>query len=329
MKEHPIIFSGPMVRAILADQKTQTRRIVRADCQGYEKLDIGGGGILYQGGMREQAWTKGGRWVRARYSPGDRLWVRENFFVQPMLELPLTHLQPVDYAADIRSRAQLEDWAQHPSIHMPRWASRITRSQPPPLSSPPPGCRPLEVTEVRVQRLQEISAAKASISASKMGHPALWRRRPTKEVGGVIMYRCGSCRHYLPRSDFYPTKRTLLGIRSQCRRCHGRSSVMSRDPENARRLNREHMARARGVDPAKFREREKAASRKRPKDVRVGARRVLNAAVRSGKVQRPEACDRCRRSCKPTAHHPDYSQPLEVIWLCSACHGLEHRKDAP
>lgn len=152
MKEHPIIFSGPMVRAILAGTKTQTRRIVRADCQGYEKLDLGERGILYQGGMREQAWTKGGRWVRAPYAPGDRLWVREA--LRKSREYPGFGFG-VKYDADYVQTAHaagcptgycgraLWPWK---STHLtgrycPRWASRLT----------------LEVTEVCVHRLQEIS----------------------------------------------------------------------------------------------------------------------------------------------------------------------------
>lgn len=71
---------------------------------------------------------------------GLRLWVRENFYVQRSLGIELTEIQPIHYAVDV-DRNEVEDYVRHSCIHMPRWASRIT----------------LEVTDVRVQRLQDIS----------------------------------------------------------------------------------------------------------------------------------------------------------------------------
>lgn len=47
-------------------------------------------------------------------------------------------------------------------------------------------------------------------------------------------------------------------------------------------------------------------------------------AIRRGQITRPKECCRCWRACKPHAHHHDYSRPLEVTWLCSSCHALEH-----
>ena len=49
-------------------------------------------------------------------------------------------------------------------------------------------------------------------------------------------------------------------------------------------------------------------------------------ARRSGKLIRPTECSSCRKPCIPQGHHEDYSKPLEVIWLCRACHGAIHRK---
>lgn len=56
------------------------------------------------------------------------------------------------------------------------------------------------------------------------------------------------------------------------------------------------------------------------------ARSIASAAVASGKLQRPQQCDECgARSDSIEAHHPDYDKPLEVEWLCSACHTDRHR----
>lgn len=137
-REHPILFSGPMARAILEGRKSVTRRVVKP------QPVVGDGGCWYPEPPRKTA-------HRARHyandahlrkglardfcpygTPGDRLWVRETWGKLDM--------GSVCYRADDEP-AVPADGRWRPSIHMPRWASRIT----------------LEVTEVRVQRLQEIS----------------------------------------------------------------------------------------------------------------------------------------------------------------------------
>lgn len=47
---------------------------------------------------------------------------------------------------------------------------------------------------------------------------------------------------------------------------------------------------------------------------------ILNRAVNSGKIQRPNNCSQCNKECKPDGHHEDYSRPLSIVWLCRACH---------
>jgi len=153
MKEHPILFSGPMVRAILEGRKTQTRRVVtpQPKLHGDEEEIV------------SAAWDAGFIDVKCPYGkPGDRLWVRENwashfnqrfhaehglsapdFLIDPATNEPL-----IVYAADRQFPMLINDefMAEHghiawkPSIHMRRTASRIT----------------LEITNVRVERLQEI-----------------------------------------------------------------------------------------------------------------------------------------------------------------------------
>lgn len=143
MTDKPLLFSGPMVRAILAGRKTITRREI--DTKGYS---------LYLGVVKRPT---GDRWwfgdapavdrfasmeVRARFSVGDWLWVRETWKPYSIYEaIKPTHIPPsrVFYAAD-EKYAPGGPW--RPSIFMPRWASRIT----------------LRVTSVKVERLQSISA---------------------------------------------------------------------------------------------------------------------------------------------------------------------------
>jgi len=139
MKERPILFSGPMVRAILSGTKTQTRRKV-VHIGHHDKVQwliwdaaagTGGWGV-----QRDGEWFK----VPCPYGvPGDRLWVRETWRVNGNEhDYAIAKRDGVFYRAD-------EEWntdvGWRPSIFMPRWASRIT----------------LEVVGVRVQRLQDIS----------------------------------------------------------------------------------------------------------------------------------------------------------------------------
>lgn len=143
--ERPILFSGAMVRALLAGTKTQTRRVVKAQ----PEAEHDGEPYWFVGGYR--AWTyrstsdvlrKGGNALLCPYgATGGRLWVRETFCDDWMTT------DGIYYRADGGLPGDMVDagctW--RPSIHMPRAASRIT----------------LEVTGVRVERLQDISEADA------------------------------------------------------------------------------------------------------------------------------------------------------------------------
>ena len=136
-KEHPIIFSGPMVRAMLSGTKTQTRRIVQP--QPSSGLIVGEGFWWWQGG---RCWRRQEDLVielraTARWKIGDRLWVRETW---QMNEPPSGAIYRAD---DVAGHI---DSGWRPSIFMPRWASRIT----------------LEVTAVRVERLQDITEEDAT-----------------------------------------------------------------------------------------------------------------------------------------------------------------------
>lgn len=144
----PILFSGPMVRAILEGRKSQTRRIVKPQPEeaGFGRnckvapYCTGTQWPLSYYEMRGACWNSSGP-LKCRYGkPGDRLWVRETF-------LPRANGSAAIYRADhdevdAAGLAGLySDKGWKPSIFMPRKLSRIT----------------LEVTEVRVERVQNIS----------------------------------------------------------------------------------------------------------------------------------------------------------------------------
>lgn len=158
-KERPILFSGPMVRAILEGRKTQTRRIIKgaameADLPSelQESYEIEGRLFV----APDQHWIVTEKPVR--YAVGDRLWVRESFNVTWGSEALYKADGGSAYDAGYSSEPK---WK--PSIHMPRWASRIT----------------LEVTAVKVERLQDISEEDAQAE----GAPVQFRTAIGQEVG--------------------------------------------------------------------------------------------------------------------------------------------------
>lgn len=163
MKERPIIFSAPMVRALLDGKKTQTRRIIKPQPDhrlwvGFPHSGITGRSLDLLAGSCPYG------------QPGDRLWVREAWQIADWTDCGDPCIR---YTADQAERwpdlpMEAADWAQNQwaalsdpgnlaidgraadrrrrhGMFMPRWASRIT----------------LEITDVRVERLQDISEADA------------------------------------------------------------------------------------------------------------------------------------------------------------------------
>lgn len=176
MKERPILFSAPMVRALLNGKKTQTRRIVKPQPERNDK-----GTLMWGTGRRTGMQSFGvdgldvppGVFARCPYGkPGDRLWVREAWQVHTMFD----HLPPRDisqshvwYIADDGYKAEPR---YRQGMFMPRWASRIT----------------LELTSVRVERLQQISTADALAEGVNV-HPDHHGKPATSIYGPVQAYR--------------------------------------------------------------------------------------------------------------------------------------------
>lgn len=178
MKERPILFSAPMVRALLDGSKTQTRRIVK-------QLDPAEGAVTtdHDGKPMGACWAFAGPVIHCPYGqPGDRLWVRESYHFLAEFDVNSPSAvgdlclaagynkpwAPIQYDSDGSRR----DWMAvstpggavqaitpgkgRPSIHMPRWASRIL----------------LEIISVRAERLNDCSDADARAEGAKHYEPA-------------------------------------------------------------------------------------------------------------------------------------------------------------
>jgi len=184
MKERPILFSAPMVRAILEGRKTMTRRVVKPEP------------VLEYGVWRWQ--PNSSRDINLidhadMFNPfgksGDRLWVKETWAIKDCGRnvsllpeawpdgFPVSRLQ---YVATDEPPATDYWWNKRSSLFMPRWASRIT----------------LEITDVRVERLQEISGEDAIEEGA----------RNTRESGDPL-WDCTALQDFRERWDALNAKR--------------------------------------------------------------------------------------------------------------------------
>ncbi|SPL63611.1 hypothetical protein [Ochrobactrum soli] len=157
MADRPILFSAPMVRALLEGRKTQTRRIIKPQPTG--RIDPL---ISYNHGRMEIAFGPdmrdkdgGPKWWRPLAQAGDRLWVREAWRCHSWASDVATFMYRAHEKHSYTEMTEQfpvagREYVQpgmswKPSIHMPRWASRIT----------------LEATAIKVERLQDCSEVDA------------------------------------------------------------------------------------------------------------------------------------------------------------------------
>ncbi|HZZ77139.1 MAG TPA: hypothetical protein VFE62_01390 [Gemmataceae bacterium] len=166
MKARPILMSAPMVNALLSGAKSQTRRIVKPQATGKTCLYDPAIGFRFHGGPN----------LKCPYGqPGDLLWVKETWAIKDCgnrVSLnpdawasgwPVNRLQ---YCATDDPPQPDYWWNKRSSMFMPRWASRLT----------------LELTDVRVERLKDISEANACAEgfasdgdeSAKLWYAMLW-----------------------------------------------------------------------------------------------------------------------------------------------------------
>lgn len=176
MTDRPILFSAPMVRALLDGRKTQTRRVMKVQPHPDIETKFPFGRVEHgYAHWRQFADKEMPRWMYTIKCPygvvGDRLWVRETWTGTWAVDTCDMHVAyaadgserfivaPVDYVLP-KAAVKPKNWVT--PLFMPRWASRIT----------------LEITEVRVHRLQECSEGDAvaeGIYRNQEGRGGGWR----------------------------------------------------------------------------------------------------------------------------------------------------------
>jgi hypothetical protein len=175
VRERPILFSAPMVRAILDGRKTQTRRVAKVPPQWSVPPARFYGGTFNRYGCDQS------ESIKCPYGvPGDRLYVKEAWgYFGGDEYLYQRNKSSVGYRADHNGIDQIPGDRWRPSIFMPRWASRLT----------------LEITAVRVEQLNQINAndAKAEgvvFDPDKTSIPCAARAYPElNDAGHIGVYR--------------------------------------------------------------------------------------------------------------------------------------------
>jgi hypothetical protein len=245
MKERPILFSAPMARALLDGSKTQTRRVVKKQATDWDHFapeeDVKGREFFMVCGRPEQD-NRSLRPILAAISctygqPGDRLWVRETWGVVSndwdadgnltdwTPDRPATAITEMRfgqgyysghaiYAADGSYEWAGDDdgggvprSAWHPSIHMPRAASRIL----------------LEIVSLRVERLQDISEDDAIAEGIEPNWIGDLAAGPNGFGGQGWVPDCG-WRHYLNSDDGDPAYTPVASYRSLWESINGAGS---------------------------------------------------------------------------------------------------------
>jgi hypothetical protein len=137
------------------------------------------------------------------------------------------------------------------------------------------------------------------------------------------MKTCFKCGIQKPLSDFYKHPQMADGHLNKCKECAkldafnrlhgaGRDKVLAYEKK-------------RSQDPVRKAHNRKVAEEwRKANPVRRAAQNAVSNAVRDGRLVPWPVCAMHECSAKPVAHHPDYSRPLDVVWLCQAHHKQAH-----
>lgn len=151
-------------------------------------------------------------------------------------------------------------------------------------------------------------------------------------------FRCGSV---LDLSEFYKHNQMYDGHLNKCKQCTKEDSINNRN-KNIERVrdydrnrvnkkertekNKKRVMLLKTDNPEKYKKQvveTKSNYRKRNSIKRI-AHEKIEIEINSGRLANPNICSKCLKSIKTEAHHPNYENPLDIIWLCDKCHKDEH-----
>jgi len=136
-----------------------------------------------------------------------------------------------------------------------------------------------------------------------------------------MLKRCFKCGEEKPIEEFYKHSQMGDGHLNKCKECARKDVIKNRkdkadyyreyDRKRGNRQGYEYTKKYRYKNPLKSK-----------------AHSILNSAVYHGKIIKPKYCEECGSDFAIEAHHEDYLKPLDVVWLCSACHKKRHVEKA-
>lgn len=170
------------------------------------------------------------------------------------------------------------------------------------------------------------SSKRLSVALETFGLHCAFRRNcctPRQRLSiGATVKKCSRCKQLKTFSEFSKHSDYKDGLEYKCRRCCSANYRSWRDRNPAKYQEKAKRSRD---NPSFSTQSHKAWVQRNPEKKK--AEQKLNNTLRNGSIVRPSVCSRCLASgCRIDAHHPDYSKPLEVVWLCRPCHGYVRRK---
>ena len=136
----------------------------------------------------------------------------------------------------------------------------------------------------------------------------------------MVTRKCRGCGKIKPLSAFGKNKRVSSGRTYQCKPCTNtyHRILKNKNPEKRREEGRHYYREHKQERNAYSHRREQLFPERRKAYYKVDHAKTLGILV-------PGQCDKCGLPATE-AHHEDYTKPLEIIWLCSSCHGLLHAR---
>lgn len=178
----------------------------------------------------------------------------------------------------------------------------------------------------------------AKLTNTKLGHV---KGQPIRFVNGHQRSRvwgaapdaterqCTKCLKVLPLDAFYKTAKGKFGRTSRCRECiradvRANQAQVNESAKLWRERNPDYLRNYRKAPEVRKKVAEQGAQQRKNNPDKARARDIIGNEIRRGRLV-PQPCQFCGKT-KTQAHHPDYSKPLEVVWVCSRCHYEQFHK---
>lgn len=133
--------------------------------------------------------------------------------------------------------------------------------------------------------------------------------RNVPPVAGPLKW-CRGCDRDLPVLEFWPHAKTRDRRQQKCKACQSAERRAHREANREAEAARGRAYRARHAERERYR--------------RLAYNRVQQALA-TGRLVKPDSCERCGAGGRIEGHHENYAEPLDVKWLCTSCHRSHHQ----